>query len=92
MTFPTLLLAFVISLLCGALFHFFRNGNGWRLLYYFSISLLGFIIGQWVHRWQGWNLIRFGSLDIGLGVVGCLMFLLLGDWLSRIEVNKENGV
>lgn len=92
MTFPILLLALLISLLCGALFHIFLNGNGWRLLYYLALSVLGFGVGQWVHLWRDWNLFMFGALDIGLGVIGSLVFLGFGEWLSRIEVKKESGV
>jgi hypothetical protein len=92
MTFPTLLFAVMIALLFGALFHIFRSGNGWRLLYDLSLSLLGFGVGEWIHFWRGWNLFMFGALDLGMGVLGCLVFLGIGDWLSRIEVKKESGV
>ncbi len=92
MTFPTLLFALLIALLCGVLYHIFRNGSGWRLLYYLGFSVLGFIVGQAVHNWKGWNLFLFGALDIGLGVIGSVIFLMLGEWLSRIEVKKESGV
>ena len=92
MTLPTLLFALLIALLCGVLFHIFRGGSGWRLLLYLGLSLLGFAIGQWIHTWQGWNLFVFGALDIGMGVTGSAAFLVAGEWLSRIEVNKESGV
>jgi uncharacterized membrane protein YeaQ/YmgE (transglycosylase-associated protein family) len=92
MSFPTLLFALLIAFLCGALFNIFRNGNGWRLFYYLVLSLLGFAVGQWVHVSQGWILFVFGMLDIGLGVVGSIVFLILGEWLSRIEVKNESSV
>ena len=87
MTLPTLLLALLISILCGALYHFVRGGeessSGWRLLLYFGASTLGFAVGQWVSVWQGWTLFKFGSLDIGMGLLGSLLLLALGEWLSR---------
>lgn len=92
MTFPNLLFAVLIALLCGVLFNIFRPGNGWRLIYYLVLSLLGFAVGQWIHNWRGWNLLMFGALDIGMGVLGSLAFLVPGEWLSRIEVKKESGV
>lgn len=92
MTFPSLLFAILISFLCGVLFHIFLNGNGWRLLFYLALSLLGFSIGQWIHNWRGWDLFMFGLLDVGMGVVGSVLFMALGEWLSRIEVKKESGV
>ena len=92
MTFPTLLFALLISTLCGVLYHIFRGGSGWWLLYYLGLSTLGFIAGEWIHAWRGWNFFMFGALDIGLGVIGSLAFLAVGDWLSRIEVKNESGV
>ena len=92
MTLPTLLLALLIALLCGALFHILRGGGGWRLLLYLGLSTLGFTLGQWLSMWLGWSLFRFGALDIGMGVIGSVAILMLGEWLSRIEVQKESGV
>ncbi len=96
MTLPTLLLALLIALLCGVLFHLMRgrekSSSGWRLLLYSGLSTLGFALGQWISMWRGWNLLMFGALDIGMGVIGSVVILLLGEWLSRIEVQKESGV
>jgi hypothetical protein len=92
MTIPVLLFALLISLLCGTLFHILRGGSGWRLLLYFGLSALGFAVGQWISIARGWHLLVFGALDIGMGVIGSLMFLLLGDWLSRIETKNESSV
>ena len=85
MTLPTLLLALLIALLCGAVFHLVLGGSGWRLLLYLGLSILGFAIGQWVGIWRGWGLFMFGSLDIGMGVIGSAAVLAFGEWLSRIQ-------
>jgi hypothetical protein len=92
MTLPILLFALLIASLCGVLFHILRGGSGWRLLLYLGLSSLGFALGQWISWWRGWNLLMFGSLDIGLGVIGSVAILILGEWLSRIEVQNESGV
>jgi hypothetical protein len=42
--------------------------------------------------WRGWNLFMFGSLDIGMGVIGSVVILIFGEWLSRIETKNESGV
>lgn len=90
MTIPALLFALLIALLCGVLFHLLRGGGGWRLLLYIGLSVLGFTLGQAVSMWLGWNLFMFGALDIGMGVIGSLVFLTLGDWLSRIETSAAS--
>ncbi len=92
MTLPALLLALLITLLCGALFHMLRGGSGWRLLLYLGLSTLGFALGQLLSMWLGWSLFMFGALDIGMGVIGSVAILMLGEWLSRIEVQKGSGV
>ena len=92
MTLPTLLLALLIALLCGVLFHIVRGGGGWRLLLYLGLSTLGFALGQWISMWRGWHLFLFGALDIGMGVIGSVAILILGEWLSRIDAQKESGV
>jgi uncharacterized membrane protein YeaQ/YmgE (transglycosylase-associated protein family) len=90
MTLPNLLLGTIIALLIGALFHTLRGGSGWRLLLYIGLSLAGFFLAQWLSSLFGWGLYKFGLLDIGLGVVGSLLFLIVGDWLSRVESKKKS--
>jgi hypothetical protein len=92
MTLPTLFLALLISFLFGALYHFVRGGSGWRLLFYFGMSTLGFALGQLLSRWLGWMMFRFGSLEIGVGLIVSLLLLMLGEWLGRIEPKRESGV
>jgi hypothetical protein len=92
MTIPTILFALLIASFCGVFFHILRGGNGWRLLFYFGLSILGFAVGQWISSARGWHLLMFGALDLGMGVIGSAVFLVLGEWLSLIETKKENGV
>ena len=92
MTVPVLLFALLIAMLCGVLFHFLRGGSGWRLLLYIGLSILGFAAGQFVSIWRGWMIIRFGSLDVGMGVVGSILFLALGEWLSQIDRQNKSSV
>jgi uncharacterized membrane protein YeaQ/YmgE (transglycosylase-associated protein family) len=92
MTIPNLLFALLITLLCGVIFHILRGGSGQRLLFYFLLSTLGFAVGQWVSYARGWHLLMFGALDIGMGVIGSVVFLVVGEWLSLIETKKESGV
>lgn len=84
MTIPSILFGLVIALLAGALFHAVRGGSGWRLLLHLGLSVLGFALGQGVAYFFGFTLFVLGTIDIGLGVVGSLLFLLLGSWLIRV--------
>ncbi|MBI5825384.1 MAG: hypothetical protein HZB18_15255 [Chloroflexi bacterium] len=92
MTLPVVLLGLVIALLVGFLFHTLRGGSGLRLLLYLALSVLGFALGQWVSMAGGWKLYLLGALDVGLGVIGSILLLAAGDWLSRIETKNKSGV
>jgi len=92
MTIPSFLFALVVALLYGALYHFLRGGGFWRLIFYLGLSLLGFGAGHLFGLWLGWFVILVGSLNLGPASLGSLIFLVGGDWLSRIEVNPESKV
>jgi hypothetical protein len=92
MTIPTLLLALLIALLYGALYHLLRNGGVWRLFFYLVLSVAGFAFGHLIGLWRGWNFFAIGSLYLGMASIGSLVFLVVGDWLSRIEADRESKV
>jgi len=92
MTLPTLLFALLVALLYGALYHLVRGGCFWRLFLYFGLSLLGFVLGHLVGLWRGWVFIPLGSVNLGLSTIGSFLILLIGDWLSHIEVREESKV
>ena len=92
MTLPALLFALLIALLYGAIYHLIRGGGFWRLFLYFGLSILGFVLGHLFGIWRGWIFIPLGALNFGPSTVGSILFLLLGDWLSRIEVPQRSKV
>ena len=92
MPLPTLLLALLLALLYGALYHLIRDGGFWRLFLYFVLSILGFAAGHWVGLWRGWTFLPLGPINLGLSTLGSLLFLVVGDWLSRIEVASTRRV
>jgi len=92
MAIPTLLFAFLIALLYGALYHLIRGGGFWRLLLYLGLSILGFAAGHLLGLWRGWIFVPLGSLNLGMSSAGSVIILVIGDWLSRIEVDRESKV
>jgi len=92
MTLPAFLIALLIAFLYGALYHVFRGGGLWRLIFYLGLSALGFTVGYLIGYWLGLPLIPIGSMDLGSASIGSLIFLVGGDWLSRIEVKPESKV
>lgn len=92
MTLPTVLFALLIALFYGALYHLIRAGGFWRLLLYFALSISGFIAGHLLGLWREWTLIPVGALNLGLSSMGSIIFLVVGDWLSRFEVPQGSKV
>ncbi|HUE98577.1 MAG TPA: hypothetical protein VMN99_04940 [Anaerolineales bacterium] len=92
MTLPTLLFGLLIALFFGALYHLLRGGGFWRLLLYSSLSVFGFAAGHLIGIWREWLFIPLGSLNLGLSSIGSIVLLILGDWLSRIEVTQGSKV
>ncbi len=88
MQLPIVLLGLVIALLIGFLFHILLGGNALRLLLYLGLSILGFALAQWLGTASGWRLYSLGALDVGAGVIGSILFLAVGDWLSRLQASK----
>ena len=92
MTLPTILFAFLIALLYGAVYHLIRGGGFWRLLFYLVLSVSGFVIGHLIGIWRSWTVIPLGSLNLGMSTLGSIVILVIGDWLSRIESRRESKV
>ncbi len=92
MTLPSLLFALVIASFYGALYHLIRNGGFWRLIFCIGLSIIGFGVGHLVGLWRGWFLVPLGSINLGLSSLGSLIFLIGGDWLSRIESKPQSTV
>jgi hypothetical protein len=85
MTIPAAIFGFLIASLCGALYHLARGGRGWRLPLYLILAWAGFAAGHLVGAWFGWPFLKLGALNTGAATIGSLVFLGLGDWLSRME-------
>jgi hypothetical protein len=89
---PNIIFALILALLYGALYHVLRGGNGLRLLYDFGLSILGFTLGHFFGVWRGWDFFMMGALNLGVGSIGSVVFLILGEWLARVDVNKKSSV
>ena len=87
MTLAALFFALLIALFYGALYHLIRGGGFWRLPLYICLSIFGFVLGHFLGVWRGWMLLPIGSINFGLSSIGSFLLLLLGDWLTRIEVS-----
>jgi len=89
MSTPMLLLGFILSTLYGAFFHLLRGGKAGRLLLYLILAWVGFWFGQLVGSYLPWSFDSIGQLHVLFATVGSLIFLIIGNWLSQVQVENK---
>ncbi len=73
----------------GAAFHLWKDGGVGRLLLYELFSAFGFWSGHAISKWIGWDFWKLGPLHLGFSILGTLVFLGLGYWLSTEHFPKK---
>ena len=93
MTIPSFALGLVCACFMGTLFHVVVDGGGGRLALCLVLSAFGFVAGNWLAASQGWSFVPVGPIELGFAVLGSVLFLVLGHWLSqiRIETGDKDG-
>jgi hypothetical protein len=89
MTLPSLIFGIVLSSLYGAAFHLIRGGSFGRLLLYLILAWSGFWVGHFLAEQLGWNFASVGSLNLGMASIVSILFLIVGYWLSLVEIQKR---
>ena len=89
MSTATLLLGSIIAIFFGAIFHLWRGGKAGRLILYLILSLLGFWAGQFAATLLNLDFDKLGQLHVGFSILGSLIFLFIGYWLSLIDQNSK---
>lgn len=89
MTYPAIIFGICLSTLYGVLFHLWRGGGLIRLLLYIVLSWVGFWIGHSIANQYQLNFIQIGPLNIGLATLSSWVCLMLGYWLSLVEVRTK---
>ncbi len=89
MTIPAIILGIILAALYGSAFHLWRGGKIGRLFLYIVFAEAGFWAGQAIGWYLGWYFGMVGPLNIGMGTLGSIIFLLVGYWLSLVEVRRK---
>jgi uncharacterized membrane protein YeaQ/YmgE (transglycosylase-associated protein family) len=84
MNIVTILFGWLMATLLGALFHLWRDGGFWKLLLYLGLSWAGFWLGNWAAGAWGVKFLLVGGLNLGLALIGSMIFLFVGHWISQI--------
>lgn len=89
MTLPSFIFGMLISTLYGAAFHLLLGGNFGRLIFYILVGWIGFWVGQMLAAKLNWTFISLGPLHLGLATLSSFLFLLVGYWLSLVDVARD---
>ncbi|MEJ5313868.1 MULTISPECIES: hypothetical protein [Anaerolinea] len=89
MTLPALLFGFLFATLIGAAFHLWKDGGFGRLILYLVLAWIGFWAGHLLAVSLGWHFLSVGPLRFGMAVLGALLFLGTGHWLSLVKDESE---
>jgi uncharacterized membrane protein YeaQ/YmgE (transglycosylase-associated protein family) len=89
MTLPAFLFGFCIATLLGSIFHLLRDGGLGRLLLDLILSWVGFTSGHFLANKLGWAIVDVGPLHLGMAILGSIVFLVIGHWLSQMQVEKR---
>jgi uncharacterized membrane protein YeaQ/YmgE (transglycosylase-associated protein family) len=89
MTVPAFIFGMLISTLYGAAFHLFRGGGLGRLILYILLGWIGFWAGHALADKFDWTFASLGPLHLGTATIFCFLFLLIGNWLSLVEGERD---
>jgi hypothetical protein len=90
MTIANILFGFVLSTLLGALLHFWQGGNLGKFIYYILVSWVGFWLGHFADEFiLTWHFAALGPLNLGLALLGDILFLGIGYWLGLVRAEPR---
>ena len=89
MSIPALFLGLILSTLYGGLFHLWRGGNAGRLILYIILAWIGFWLGQLIGTLADVSFDTLGQLHLVVASLGSIIFLIVGYWLSLVQVERR---
>lgn len=85
MTAPAFIYSFLLATFLGSAFHFWKGGAGGRLILMLILSWTGFFLGHTLGSSWDINFLMIGPVSGGFGITGSILFLLFGNWFSRLD-------
>ncbi len=86
MNITSTLFGWIVAILLGALFHLWRDGGFWKLVAYLFFSCLGFWLGNLAFSAMDVNFLQVGHVNLGGGILGSIILLFLGHWVTLINL------
>ncbi len=74
---PSLILAAIIAVGLGLVYHLWRGGDFPRLIVSVLSACIGFAIGHYVGAFFGWRFILIGEIHLVEGLIGAMIVLVI---------------
>ena len=84
-----IIFSFFVAALFGSLLHLWRGGNLFRFLLYLVLSVVGFFCGHYLAEALSIRFFQLGTINLGFGILGSLVLLGLGYWLSLVDYQNS---
>ena len=85
MTAPALFYSFLLATFLGSAFHLWKGGGGGRFVFMLILSWTGFTLGHLLGSSSQFQFFLIGPISGGFGVLGSLLFLIAGNWISHLD-------
>lgn len=85
MTLASFFLGTVIASVFGCAFHFWHGGGFKWLLFFNLLAWIGFWLGHFVGILVRIRFLSLGPINFGPAVIGTIVVLFLGFWLSMFN-------
>lgn len=85
---PGIALSLLFAMLIGFIFHFWKGGGLLRLITIEVLSILGFALGHWIGLSQNINFLKVGTVYLGFGIIGSIIFSVIALWITNIRLEK----
>lgn len=85
MTLASYILGFIIATIIGCGFHFWHGGGFKWLLFFNLLAWIGFWLGHFIGIFVGIKFIPLGPINFGPALLGSIIVLFLGFWLSMFN-------
>lgn len=89
MTLANIFLGLLIASIFGCAFHFWRGGGVKWLILFNLFAWIGFWAGHLIAYLTGFKFILLGPINLGSAILGTLIVLFIGYWLSM--ASQEDG-
>ncbi len=90
MSFATIFLGLVIASIIGCAFHFWHGGGFKWLIFFNLLSWLGFWLGHFLGLLLDFRFIPLGPINLGPALLGSVVVLFLGFWLSMFNQQPKS--